>query len=87
MLQLIVINFLPTHYPFYLYRATTVHKSQGTTLTRAELMITNAFDYGQTYVALSRVRSLEGLWLTRSLPTSAIKAHPKVLEFYGYNRR
>ena len=43
--------------------ALTVHKAQGMTLTRAELMLHDAFDYGQVYVALSRVTALEGLWL------------------------
>jgi len=33
----------------------TVHKGQGTTLTRAELRIDNAFSFGQVYVALSRL--------------------------------
>ena len=60
----------------------TVHKSQGSTLTRAELMVANAFDYGQTYVALSRVKSLEGLWLTKLLTKASIMAHPTVLEYY-----
>lgn len=65
-------------------RAATVHKSQGCTLTCAELMLDRAFDYGQTYVALSRVKNLDGLWLSTPLKPSAVKAHPLVLNFYGY---
>ncbi len=61
-----------------------MHKCQGTTLTRAELMISDAFDYGQAYVALSRVRNLDGLWLTKPLNPNSIKAHPDVLNYYGY---
>ncbi len=77
-------SFLITIFVLYV-RATTVHKSQGTTLSRAEIMMNNAFDFGQTYVALSRVQSLDGLWLTKPLLPSAIKAHPIVLKFYGYS--
>jgi ATP-dependent DNA helicase PIF1 len=69
--------------PLKLAWAVTVHKSQGTTLSRAELMVANAFDYGQAYTALSRVTSLSGLWLTRPLSRNSIKAHPKVIEYYS----
>ena len=41
----------------------------------------NIFEYGQTYVALSRVRTLSGLYLS-SFDYSKISANPKVKEFY-----
>jgi ATP-dependent DNA helicase PIF1 len=57
---------------------------QGMTLDRAELQLDDAFDYGQAYVALSRVTSLEGLWIRGGLITPAVvKAHPSVLEMYS----
>ncbi len=62
--------------------AITIHKIQGTTLERAQIDVgENIFEYGQTYVALSRVKSLDGLYLLNFNP-SKIKANPKVVEFY-----
>lgn len=68
--------------PLILSWAITIHKSQGITLEYANINIGyNIFEYGQSYVALSRVRSLEGLYI-QGLDYSKIRANPKVLEFY-----
>jgi len=70
-------------WPLKLAWALTVHKSQGMSLSRAELMLSDAFDFGQVYVALSRVTSLVGLWIRGAAVTQAVvKAHPEVLAFY-----
>ena len=65
--------------------AITIHKSQGLTLENAIIDIgSNIFADGQTYVALSRVKSLDGLYLT-SFDYSKIKCNPLVKAFYGDN--
>ena len=69
--------------PLKLAWALTVHKSQGMSLSRAELMLDDAFDFGQVYVALSRVTSLDGLWIRGGRITQhVVRAHPSVLAFY-----
>ena len=73
-----------TQVPLKLAWALTVHKSQGMTLSRVELMLANAFEFGQAYVALSRATSLAGLWMRGPpLAATAVKAHPDVCAFYG----
>lgn len=68
--------------PLRLAYACTIHKSQGATLDSALIDIgSGTFEYGQAYVALSRVRSLESLYVYDFDPT-AFKAHPRVKEFY-----
>ena len=68
--------------PLILSWALTIHKSQGATLDTAEIDIgSNIFECGQTYVALSRVKSLEGLYLD-SFDYKRIKVNNKVREFY-----
>jgi ATP-dependent DNA helicase PIF1 len=63
--------------------AITIHKAQGVTLDGAIMDIgKNIFEYGQTYVALSRVKSLKGLYLT-SFDYTKIMANPKVKKFYN----
>ena len=70
--------------PLILAWALTIHKSQGATMDCAEIDIGNSiFECGQTYVALSRIKSLEGLYLTSFEPTR-IKINKKVREFYEY---
>lgn len=69
-------------YPLCLAWALTIHKIQGATLALAEIDVGDSiFEYGQTYVALSRVQSLDGLYLSAFKP-ERIQANPKVLAFY-----
>lgn len=65
--------------PLRLAWAITVHKSQGMSLDAASVDLSNAFEYGQGYVAISRVRSLAGLHL-RGINERAFAMHPKVVE-------
>jgi ATP-dependent DNA helicase PIF1 len=62
--------------------AITIHKAQGVTLEQAEIDVGDGiFECGQTYVALSRVKSLEGLYLT-GLNPQRIRVNKKVQAFY-----
>jgi ATP-dependent DNA helicase PIF1 len=70
-------------YPLILAWALTIHKIQGATMKLAEIDIgTSIFEYGQTYVALSRIQSLDGLYLSAFQPQK-IRANPTVVEFYN----
>lgn len=65
--------------PLKLAWAITVHKSQGMTLDAAEIDLSDAFEPGMGYVALSRVRSLSGLNLL-GLNETALSVHPQILD-------
>lgn len=67
-------------YPLRLAWAITVHKSQGMSLDSAEVDLSASFEKGMGYVALSRVRSLSGLFL-KGLNDMALKVNEEVLEF------
>lgn len=66
-----------TQVPLRLAWAITVHKSQGMSLDAADIDLSDAFEYGQGYVALSRVRTLQGL-LLRGCNQRALEVHPSV---------
>jgi ATP-dependent DNA helicase PIF1 len=69
--------------PLILAWALSVHKIQGCSLDNAKIDVgSNIFEFAQTYVALSRVRSLHGLYLS-AFDESKIRVNPKVVEFYS----
>ena len=65
--------------PLCLAWAITIHKSQGMTLDTAEIDLGDAFEPGMGYVALSRIRTLNGLKLM-NLNEMALKVHPDILQ-------
>lgn len=70
-----------SQYPIRLAWAITIHKSQGLTFDRAVIDAGKSFAPGQVYVALSRLRSIEGLILQSRIPPSAISTDPRVIDY------
>lgn len=66
--------------PLRLAWAITIHKSQGMSLDTALVDLSRSFTPGMGYVALSRVRSLDGLYLT-GINTMALQLHPDIYAF------
>lgn len=70
--------------PLILSWAITIHKSQGMTLDKVRCDLSKVFVDGQIYVALSRVKTIEGLYI-EGLDFRRIKANKEVVEFYQKN--
>ena len=69
--------------PLRLAYSLTIHKAQGATLDCSLIDIgVSTFEYGQAYVALSRAKNLEGLYI-HEVSASAFRAHPLVKKFYA----
>jgi ATP-dependent DNA helicase PIF1 len=70
-------------YPLKLAWAITIHKSQGMTFDKVCLDFRRApFAHGQTYVALSRCRTLEGITLTKNIYPNDVLVDRRIVEFY-----
>ena len=71
-----------TQIPLMVAYALTIHKCQGSTLDYAVIRLDNVFECGQSYVALSRVRTIEGLFIKGDINPDLISCNEKVLIFY-----
>jgi ATP-dependent exoDNAse (exonuclease V) alpha subunit len=59
----------------------SIHKAQGQTYQAVRIDLENAFDDGQMYVALSRCRNPEGIYLKHPVKVSDIKVNSSVTTF------
>ncbi|HRX28831.1 MAG TPA: AAA family ATPase [Saprospiraceae bacterium] len=78
-----VVTGVFTQYPLKLAWAMTIHKSQGKTFDRIYIDLgRGAFEHGQTYVALSRCRTLGGIYLAQPLKPRDILVDERIREYY-----
>jgi ATP-dependent exoDNAse (exonuclease V) alpha subunit len=75
-------------YPIKLAWAITIHKSQGKTFDHVIIDLgRGAFEYGQSYVALSRCRTLNGIVLKNNLKPTDIRVDQRIVDYYDQLRR
>lgn len=75
-----------TQFPLKLAWAITIHKSQGKTFDKVIIdMGHGAFEHGQTYVALSRCRTLQGIVLKQRIRPQDIRTDDRIVEWYEQN--
>ena len=73
-----------SQYPLKLAWASTIHKSQGQTFEKVAIDLDRgSFAHGQTYVALSRAKSMEGIYLVRKIAYKDLIFDEKVFDFLG----
>ncbi len=70
-----------TQYPFRLCWSITIHKSQGNTFENLGLNLGRAFAPGQTYVALSRCTTMEGIKLFNEIQMGDIRTDPRIVKY------
>lgn len=71
-----------SQYPLILGWSLSIHKSQGLTLDWMQCDLSKCFEGGQSYVALSRIRNIEGLSLEKPMTKKCIKVHKEVMKYY-----
>lgn len=69
-------------YPIKIGYSITIHKCQGLTLDAAMMDVSNSFETGQLYTALSRVKSLDGVYLRQPIPKTIKTSDQVVIDFY-----
>lgn len=75
-----------TQFPFRLCWSITIHKSQGNAFENLGLNLGRVFAPGQTYVALSRCTTMEGIKLFNELQMGDIRTDPRIMNFLAKNK-
>jgi hypothetical protein len=80
--EIVVVEASMQQIPLLLSWAITIHKSQGMTLDRIKCNLVDVFTHGQAYVALSRVKTLEGLFI-EDIDFEKINTNKYIVDYYN----